>query len=143
MIIVIPLIIGGLIYLSFRSDTLKMFQWIDNSSFGTMIENLRNTTITFRQHLPNWFLFSLPDGLWIFSYISTMMFIWNYELKKSSIIWILLVPFIGFLSEFGQLLKFVSGTFDKIDVLFYIFGTLFPFILFKNKLSTVKVKKNA
>jgi len=50
----------------------------------------------------------------------------NYE----SIFWIFIVPFIAILSEFLQLFNLISGTFDFIDLLFYILGTIIPIILY-------------
>ena len=110
---VLTLIIGGLIYILFRTDSLVMFKWFAALSLDKPIEYLRDSTLTVKNHLPDWFLFSLPDGLWIFSYITF---------------------------ELGQLFNIVPGTFDAIDLIFYIAGAVFPLVFFKNNLLITKTK---
>jgi hypothetical protein len=80
--------------------------------------------------LPNWFLFSLPDGLFLFSYVSLMLAIWNKEVARSGIFWVSSIPVLIILSELGQLFLVVPGTFDIVDLLFYVAGTCIPFFLF-------------
>lgn len=45
------------------------------------------------------------------------------------------IPIIAIISEFGQLLGIISGTFDSIDLLFYFLGSILPLIIFKNSLT--------
>lgn len=136
----LTLILGGLIYISFRTDSLVMFKWFVALSLDTPIEYLRETTLTAKQHFPNWFLFSLPDGLWVFSYISLILLIWGNNINKRNLFWAFLIPFIAISSELGQLFNIVPGTFDAIDLTFYIMGTISPFIFFTNNLLTFKTK---
>lgn len=125
------LLLGGLIYILFRTTTLKMFAWYDKIGLSNSIINLRDHVSPMANDIPNWFLYSLPDGLWIFSYISLMLYIWKNSITKNSVIWIFIIPFIALLSEFGQLLKFVPGTFDISDLLFYVLGIFLPLFIFK------------
>ena len=121
----LTLIIGGLIYISFRTDSLLMFKWFAALSLDSQIENLRDTTFTIREHLPNWFLFSLPDGLWVFSYVTLTLLIWGNSINKRNLFWVFLIPFIAISSELLQLFNIAPGTFDAIDLIFYIIrGTL-------------------
>lgn len=138
---ILPLMIGGLIYLAFRTDSLLMFKWFDAILLDTPIEYLREMTLTSSKHLPNWFLFSLPDGLWIFSYISLTLVIWRNKITKQNVFWILIIPCFAIISELGQSFKIVSGTFDYTDLTFYFLGVITPLVLFKNSL-IFKTKKS-
>jgi len=128
------LIIGGLIYVLFRVESLKMFKFFDLFSIGYEIDKIRVYTIPYSEYLPNWFLFSLPDGLWIFSYTSLVLYIWKNKLKKENIFWVLIVPFISIFSEIGQIFNIIPGTFDLIDLIFYLMGFLLPFFIYEIKI---------
>ena len=55
--------IGGIIYLTLRSESLIMFRWCEIIYIKEYVDNIRLPYI-----LPNWIVFSLPDGLWVLSY---------------------------------------------------------------------------
>lgn len=132
------LIVGGLIYIFFRTDSLLMFKYLGAISLDQRIEYLRETTLTIKPFFSDWFLFSLPDGLWIFSYISLMLLIWGNNINKQNIFWFFSIPIIAISSELGQLFNIVHGTFDAIDLTFYITGAISPFIFFTKNLFTFK-----
>lgn len=126
------LIFGGLIYVSFRSYNLKMFRWFEFIGIDDLINSMRKITMNYNVLFPNWFLYSLPDGLWIFSYTCLMFYIWNNKVTLKNIFWIFIIPTSAIISELGQMTKYINGTFDILDLAFYFFGLLLPFILFKN-----------
>ncbi|MFC6267304.1 hypothetical protein [Frigoriflavimonas asaccharolytica] len=125
--------LGVLIYLLFRSESLKIFSWLKIIGIDFTNTDLRKTTIVFAKFLPDWFLFSLPDGIWIFSYVCLMLYIWKSNISVQSLIWITLIPLIAIFSEIAQIFHIVNGTFDIIDLIFYTLGLFSPFIIFKNK----------
>ena len=129
---VFTLLLGGLIYVLFRQDTLKMFSWFDDINVSAAISELRLHTVPLSGHFPNWFLYSLPDGLWLFSYLSVLLVVWDNVISKHNIHWLLLVPMVAIFSEIGQLFEIVSGTFDIFDLLFYLLGTVLPILIFTN-----------
>ena len=131
------LLLGGLVYISFRQDTLKMFRWFDSINLSAVISELRLLTLPLSDHLPNWFLYSLPDGLWIYSYLSVLLVVWDNVISKHNIHWLLLVPMIAIFSEIGQLFKIVPGTFDILDLIFYLGGSVLPILIFTNS-KTIK-----
>ncbi len=137
---IITLFVGGLIYVSFRNETLKMFSWFEAISISEIISNYRLLTLPLKQHLPDWFLYSLPDGLWLFSYVSIILLLWENTISKKNILWFSLIPTIAISSEIAQLFGLVPGTFDLIDLLFYFLGTLVPLSIFL-KTQTIKVIK--
>ena len=134
---VFTLLLGGLIYILFRQDTLKMFSWFDNINLSTAISELRLLTAPFSGHFPNWFLYSLPDGLWLFSYLSVLLAVWDNVISKHNIYWILFMPLIAIFSEVGQFIKMVPGTFDFIDLIFYALGSSLPILIFANSKSKI------
>ena len=63
-----------------------------------------------------------------------MIIIWSNHQSKSKYFWISMGPFLGISAEIGQFFNIVSGTFDVIDFLFCIIGSVLPFIfLYKKK----------
>ncbi len=123
---------GGLIYVLFRHDSLKMFSWFEIINISNAISEIRLFTLPLSIYLPDWFLYSLPDGLWLFSYISFLLVVWGNTISKHNIHWVLLVPLIAILSEIGQLIKLVPGTFDIVDLGFYLSSTALPILIFAN-----------
>ena len=133
------LLLGGLIYIAFRQDTLKMFSWFDSINLSAVISKLRLFTLPLSDYLPNWFLYSLPDGLWLFSYLSVLLVVWDNVISKHNIHWLLLVSVVAIFSEIGQFFKIVPGTFDIFDLIFYLGGTVLPILIFTNS-KTIKSK---
>jgi hypothetical protein len=127
------LIVGGMIYVLFRSVSLKMFKWFKDLHLISAINYLRDIFSTISFGIPNWFIYSLPDGLWTFSYVSFMIWLWGIKINIKSFFWTYLIPLIGIVSEFGQLLGIVPGTFDITDLIFMAIGSITPFYLFIKK----------
>ncbi|WP_290847049.1 hypothetical protein [Flavobacterium sp.] len=128
----ISLSLGALIYLFFRPGSIRFFKWIaffgwDFQSFGW-----RKLALEQSAKLPQWTIYSLPDGLWSFSYVCLLLCLWKHEIGTAALFWILLAPFLAILSEFGQLFHIVPGTFDLVDILLYLTGSILPFLIFRN-----------
>lgn len=119
------LFLGGLIYLIFRTERLIMFRWVEYLNLSDIITNLQKISTLYI--LPDWFKYSLPDGLWIYSYTAILLEIWKKTITKQNVFWILSIPTTAVLSEFFQLLKILPGTFDLTDLTFYFVGILIPF----------------
>lgn len=114
----ILLIIGGLIYVIFRSESLIMFSWFDKLGLS---ENIYSLRFGFGNNdIYPWVIYNLPAALWLLAYLYVIDAIWykhdNYKLYKP-FLW--LMPFIAFFSEFLQLLHVMPGTFDILDVMAY------------------------
>ena len=129
---VTSLTIGSLIYICFRTDTLIMFKWFDKLMLTNTITTIREFTLPFKNKLPSWFLYSIPDGLWVFSYVCLMLFIWERTVKRNNLFWFTLIPSIALFSEIGQLIKVVPGTFEVADLSLYVIGFFLPLIAFTN-----------
>lgn len=125
---------GALIYILFRTSGLLMFRWFTAILPDTPIHSFREVSLPFKESLPNWFLYSLPDALWIFSYLSLILMIWDNTINKHNFFWIYSIPLIAILSESGQAFHVVPGTYDLTDLIFYIAGTLSALIIFSTNL---------
>lgn len=125
------LAVGGLIYLFWRTDDLLMFQWAKYLNAYDRILEVRLMAEIYRQHFPDWVLFSLPNGLWMFSYSCLLGLIWGNKDCLNFLKWLLPV-LIGFiLIEAGQSVHVVPGTFDMLDVLLYIAGAIGGYFVIK------------
>lgn len=124
----IPLFLGGLVYLFFRSERLIMFEWLKSLGIKNGFDLLRENFVSINTYLPSWFIFSLPDALWVYSFTSAIILIWNNERKVA--VTLLLIPLIlGPGVELLQLLNLFKGTFDVIDLTLTICAFLLSIIL--------------
>ena len=132
------LFIGGGLYLMCRSERLVMFDWCKAIGIYPLIQQLRP-----KGNFDSWLVYSLPDGLWLFSYIILMGAIWAFDMRKSLLCSApLIVIAIG--SEVLQLPHIVRGTFDVIDLLCYIAGSVSGIIYIKklNKINDYENNKS-
>jgi len=131
------LLVGGIIYLCFRASTLKLFDWIALMGLDHFVENLRSYTIPYRKYLPEWVLFSLPDGLWIFSYGCAICYLWKNNYSKQPYYWISVVTLLILIVEVLQLFQVIPGVFDPLDVAFYLLGAGLPLVLWARRSNTL------
>lgn len=128
----IILIIGGLIYVACREKTLLMFSWFDSLGISGEIDTFRSIVDT--EGVYGWVINSLPDGLWLFSYMFLVDAIWNGTKTISSYFFIYYLPSLALISEFLQYFGLIPGVFDWIDVFSYSFAILLYITLKYNKL---------
>lgn len=125
--VIVPTAIGTAVYVGWRSTDLLVFRWI---------EYCRLSGLVFRPtiDLPHWLLYSLPDGCWVYAATSWMLLIWKRLVPWT---WVAVVLAVG--AEYGQLFGFVQGTYQTLDVLFYIGGFILAGVL-NEKTSLVNVR---
>jgi hypothetical protein len=118
--------VGGLIYLAFRDSSLLMFRWAGWIGLDGAIDSLRVHTLPHRSLLPDWVLFSVPDGVWVFACTAFFARLWHDGHWAFRVFWIGLGPALAIGGELGQLgvLGLVPGTFDVADLLFYLIATV-------------------
>lgn len=128
--IVMPIVIGALIYVLFRVDTLLVFRWLKLIGLDSIVSEIRTYTLTIVDDLPFLFLYVLPDGLWVYAGTALFLFIWRKEMKKKiAFFWISLPFLLAISAEFLQKTSLIEGSFCKYDVLAYITCFLFSFLL--------------
>jgi len=116
-LVLVPLFIGGLIYVLFRDETLYMFRWFRFLGIMGILSQFRHIAIS-NVCPPEWVIFNMPDALWVFSFTNLMLILWQKKSTDHSFFWIILPPAIGVCSEIGQLAGLVNGTFDLLDLVF-------------------------
>ena len=116
----------GLLYISFRPDTLNMFHWLQQMGVLDYIDELKHNP----DRVPMWMLYNLPDGVWLFAYSILIGCIWNYKLRDCWM-FILVMPCICIPHEFFQGLGIMHGTYDANDVLAYLIAIFLGFIYIK------------
>lgn len=130
--VILPLIIGGLIYISFRSLSLRLFSWFELIGINTFTSFIRNTTYPIKNYLPHWIYFSLPDGLWVYSFSSALLILWGDQFKFGRY-WLIIPLIFGAFIELAQKIKIFPGTFDIIDFTFSIMALALSIIILKSK----------
>ena len=116
------LCIGGLIYVGLRDKSLLMFDWFYHLGISQHVEIFRGLFNS--EGVYGWVKNSLPDGLWLFSYMFLVDAIWNGSKSISAYIFIYYLPILALVSEFSQYFGLVPGVFDWIDVASYLFAIL-------------------
>ena len=121
LVVVMPLFLGTSIYTLWRSKTLLVFTWYNWAGLESHVMAIRRGAAPFRHLLPGWFLYSLPDALWVFSFTALIEYIWtSHPLGLGRRLWILLPVCLSVGGEFGQLFHLIPGTFDWADVFAYL-----------------------
>lgn len=123
------LIIGGLIYIRYRNESLLMFDWFHGLGLTEYIEDFRNNA-----EMPNvygWCKYNMPAGLWLFAYMLIIDSIWGKDKNNVYLYFLYVLPLLALVSELMQYAGIFPGTFDFMDLLSYV-SSIFLFILIKN-----------
>lgn len=124
MMAALCLITGVAIYLLFRDRHHLVFTLVDAVGLGPAIDLLRAHCRGVS--LPEFCLFSLPDGLWSTSYILAIHSLWAKAPRRTRLLWASVIPLIGACSECLQYVSLLPGQYDVADLLCY----LVPLILY-------------
>lgn len=119
-------LIGGFIYIAFRTTSLLMFKWFDILGLSDAIYTIRAGVSDYKI-ASSWVLYSLPDGLWTMSYVIVMAALWDFDYCRHYLI-VLFIPFLAIASEILQVFGLVHGTFDWVDLITYITATILGII---------------
>lgn len=107
--VIFPIFLGIIIYFFYRTEDLNIYNWLHLQSVSRI-----------SYVCPNWLKYNLPDGLWIYSLTTMMIFIWKKKLHLHSLGWIFSGLIFAIVIEFGQKFGIIIGTFDWMDLTFYI-----------------------
>ena len=118
---------------------MYMFDWFEAMHLTEYINKIRLFVSVHEIILPSWILYSFPDGAWVWSMTSFQIGVWNKIEDFQSGFWILLGGALGCGGELGQVLGFVPGTFDVIDMVCMLIATVCPYYLLGNTQSIEKV----
>lgn len=116
----LPILVGSLIYLIFRSDAISQSATPNFLFFSILI-------------------YSLPDGCWLYALSSSLLLIWKNQTDYWFQFWIILVFISSIATEIFQLQNIIPGTFDLFDILCYSLAFILFIII--NKIQFIKNKK--
>jgi len=116
---VLPIFVGGVIYLMFRSQDMLMFQWADMLGLTNALNSARVDLAPIGSHLPDFVLYCVPDGAWVFACTAFFARLWPDGPIWMRVGWIGIGSVLAIGGELGQAIGFVPGTFDPLDILAY------------------------
>ena len=120
-----------IIYLLFRSRKLFYYQIVEMMNLDPHVRSIRKIVWVYRKYIPNWVIYSLPDGLWLFSMGVSILHNRVFYKKAQNIFNIIFVVMVGieiFQGIFGGHGTFI-GTFDGADVICYTIGYIVASLL--------------
>lgn len=125
----IPVAVGGLIYVLLRPVPPQFLTWFEYTRLNVIIDLLRTNTLQLTQYLPEWFVYSLPNGLWSFSYAFLIILLWNKQTSLLRYLWFATIPLVVFGYETLQFMEVISGTFCMVDLMFCALGLLMALVV--------------
>ncbi len=133
--VLLPLLVGGLIYACWRDYTLPMFRWFELVGVGPVVHQLRITTTPLQAGLPYWVEYSLPDAMWVYALTAFMAIVWKGTNFRVRAIWISAGLLLGAGSELGQLAGYVPGSFDASDLFLCVISAGLALVLTSERIT--------
>ena len=118
----VALLLGGIIYILFRTSEPAFFNWISAVGLDNWLDFARNSTLTLTPLLPDWIVYSLPNGLWAFAYALLITTIWSDSKSWLKYFWMASIPLLVLGFEILQYPKIIPGTFCIQDIILGIAG---------------------
>ena len=126
-------LLGASIYLLWRDEGILCNRIASYTGLMHALQPLRNSALAL--NTPEWFRFSLPDGLWILAYL--LLIDAALPDRNDKFVWISVIPLIGILTELLQWAGLFPGIFDPVDLLFYATPYIIYIIWLKKHLLSV------
>ena len=114
----VALVAGGMIYILGRPRTLLLFWVADHIGLRRTFDALRAAHPL--DGWPEWTVYSLPGGLWSLSYLLLADVLASHLSTTMRVALVGVIPMAGVLSELFQKAGWLPGTYDTIDLLFYL-----------------------
>ena len=121
------IIIGGMIYIIFREQNILMFRWFKLLKISSITDLTRNYGRNLIQELPTWIVYSVPMLLYLLG--GNLLFLVIWQGKDAEKYWINSFSGLIILSEFGQAVNVVPGTYSHLDLITIIFSYIFIHII--------------
>jgi hypothetical protein len=115
---------GGLIYILLRPEEPVFFDWFKSAGLEDLLFKIRQYSLSFNLYVPDWFIYSLPNGLWAFSYSVIITVIWWGSKSHLKYFWIASIPVFNLGFEFMQYSGILRGTFCIPDMVFSVLGII-------------------
>lgn len=134
----LALLLGGIIYVVFRTSEYTFESWIQALNFHKWSGSARINVFVQRLFLPEWFVFSLPHGLWAFAYAIVITGIWTGSRSRLRYFWFASIPILVLGIEILQIPGFLPGIFCFQDIGLGITGLVLGMIIgFKIKKKSI------
>lgn len=109
----VPLFIGFIIYILYRSQSIVLNDFLITHGFENFIAQLKSKSPS---NMTYGIIYSLPNALWLSSLQLITLHIWNLNKSKSfQLIWSLAIIMITV--EIFQKIGIVNGTFCQMDII--------------------------
>ena len=95
----VAVLLGGMIYFLFRASEPLFMKWIPGIGADSWFSFVRLRSVSYGRSLPEWIVFSLPNGLWAFAFALLITSIWAGSHSWLRIIWMASIPVIVVGSE--------------------------------------------
>jgi hypothetical protein len=129
MLSAFALLLGGIIYIFFRPSEHVFFDWIRAAGLDHWFNLAREWSLSSGLLLPEWIVYSLPNGLWAFAYASLITMIWGKSKSWLKYLWMASIPVFVLGYEVLQYAMIIPGTFSIQDMVFGIAGLIIGIIV--------------
>ena len=123
------LFVGACIYVFLRPSEPIFFDWLNKIGLQETMGSIRAESVIWHTILPEWVVYSLPNGLWAFSYSTFITYLWSDSTSKIKFLWMGTIPLVVFGFELLQFTGNVPGIFCWQDLIFLAAGMLVGFFL--------------
>jgi hypothetical protein len=128
----LPIFLGGILYILFRSSDLKMFQWFKFCGLENLIFHVRSYLCELKYLIPSWSYYSIPNALWVYSFTSSLLLYWHNNSNKY--FWVLIPFMTGVFVEILQLFNLFPGSFDYLDLTFASLSFILSILIINYKM---------
>ena len=125
----LAILLGGLIYILFRPSKPIFFHWISTAGMDSWLNFVRHGSLSLSKTLPEWVVFSLPNGLWAFAYAILITSIWSKSDSWLKYFWMGSIPILVLGFETFQYAGILPGTFCLQDIAFGCIGLISGILL--------------
>jgi hypothetical protein len=125
----VALLAGGMVYILFRPSEYVFFSWISAIGFDSWFNLARNSSLPSSPDLPEWIVYSLPNGFWAFAYALLITIIWSGSKSRIRYLWMTSIPLLVLGYEILQYSNIITGTFCIQDVALGITGLTIGIII--------------
>lgn len=118
----VSLIVACTIYIGCRESSFIIYGWVgidDKSWWVSALRDVFDHVVT-----QEFVKYSLPDGLWLYSYLLLIEVIWHRNDGNAKKYFLWFVPLLAILSECLQHLSILPGTGDWNDVCAYVLSII-------------------
>jgi hypothetical protein len=132
----LAVLLGGTIYVLFRNSNIIAVHWMSSIGMESWIQEIRSLELGGKLTIPQWIVYTLPNGLWAFAYTLIIFYLWIRHSSWIKWVWLSTIPTLVFGFEMLQYLNILPGTFSMGDLLSGLTGVL------AGALVGIKIQKN-